>query len=204
MEIVFFETLESTQTFLLQKLQENICIVALKQTNGVGSRGNSWECVESGLYFSFCLSCEALPKDLKIQSASLFFGFVFKEVLCDEGFDIWLKWPNDLYLGDDKVGGVIVNCKQNKVVCGIGLNFKSKKFVNLGTELDRKKLLEKFFEKLKNTLEWKQVFRKYKLEFYRSSKFKFHQQGGKLSLSSAKLLDDGSICVDEKIFYSLR
>ncbi|WP_104697172.1 MULTISPECIES: biotin--[acetyl-CoA-carboxylase] ligase [unclassified Helicobacter] len=204
MEIVFFDTLESTQTFLLQKLQENICVVALKQTNGIGSRGNTWEGVESGLYFSFCLSCASLPKDLKIQSASIFFGYLFKEILCEEGFDIWLKWPNDLYFGESKIGGVIVNYKQDKVVCGIGLNFRSKKFANLGIELDKKKLLNKFFEKLKNTLEWKQVFRKYKLEFYRSSKFSFHQQQNQLSLSNAQLLEDGSICVDEKIFYSLR
>lgn len=204
MDIVFFETLESTQTFLLEKLQEDLCVVALRQTNGIGSRGNSWEGVESGLYFSFCLNQKKLPSDLKLQSASLFFGFLFKEVLNEKGFEIWLKWPNDLYLEDKKIGGVIVSCKQDKVVCGIGLNFRSSNFASLGVDLHKKEVLEIFFKKIKNTLQWKQVFRKYKLEFCKSFDFSFHYQEQMISLKDVKLLEDGSICYGGKVFYSLR
>lgn len=204
MDIVFFETLDSTQNFLLKRLQNNLCIVALKQTHGIGSRGNEWSTVESGLYFSFCMEVGALPRDLQMQSASIYFGFIFKEILKDYGFDVFLKWPNDIYLKGQKIGGVIVNVKQEKVVCGIGVNYMSSKFACLGRELDRKKLLEDFFEKLKNTSEWKEIFRKYKLEFYKNSEFYFHNQDDRISFRDAILLDDGSIDLQGKKFYSLR
>ncbi len=204
MKIVFFKVLESTQTYLLSHLQEDLCVVALQQSHGIGSRGNSWKAVEEGLYFSFCINLCALPKDLKIQSASIFFGFLFKEILCQKGFDVWLKWPNDLYVDSKKIGGVIVTHRGEKIVCGIGLNFISQEFGSLGVVLDRRELLEMFFEKLKNTTQWKQSFRKYKLEFYKSLETNFHDQEEILSLKNAELLDDGAIFCDGRVIYSLR
>ncbi|MCE3037841.1 biotin--[acetyl-CoA-carboxylase] ligase [Helicobacter anatolicus] len=204
MEIIFYDCLESTQSFLLNVLKNNLCVVALRQTKGIGSRGNQWDTVESGLYFSFCVEKKQLPCDLKIQSASIFFGFIFKEVLYEAGFDVWLKWPNDIYLKDAKIGGVLVNVKQDKVVCGIGLNFLSQSFGCLGEELERKEFLSLFFEKLKNTQEWKQIFSKYKIEFYKNLNFSFHDQDKVISLKKAFLLDDGSIDLCGKIIYSLR
>lgn len=202
--MLFFDTLQSTQTYLLEHLQENLCIIALRQTQGLGSRGNKWEEVESGLYFSFCLSLESLPKDLKLQSASIFFGFLFKELLCERGFAVWLKWPNDIYMGQKKIGGVLVNQKKQKVICGIGINLISQSFGSLGCELDRKEVLEQFFKKLKNTSQWKQSFRKYKLEFYKNLDSNFHYQDEIIPLKEVQLLDDGAIFYDGKIIYSSR
>ncbi|CBG39689.1 biotin--[acetyl-CoA-carboxylase] ligase [Helicobacter mustelae] len=204
MKILVFEELDSTQKFLLENPQAETCVVALHQSAGVGSRGNAWQGVESGLYFSFCVEKKTLPKDLELQSASIFFGFLCKEVLEQRGFVVWLKWPNDLYLEERKIGGVIVNVKRGFVICGIGVNFLSQSFGALGVELERNGLLEEFFEKLKKPLQWKETFRKYRLEFHKNSSFYFHHKGKLQSLCDAELLHDGAISIHGEKIYGFR
>ena len=38
------------------------------------------------------------------------------------GPSVTLKWPNDLLLGDRKLGGILVEMTPLKAVCGIGIN----------------------------------------------------------------------------------
>lgn len=54
------------------------------------------------LFFSFVLKRNDLPSDLQIQSASIYFSYILKEVLALEGSKIWLKWPNDFYIDNKK------------------------------------------------------------------------------------------------------
>lgn len=84
------------------ELKPPIMVVAKRQSGGIGSRGNLWENVKEGLYFSFALPMETLPQDLPLESTSIYMGFIFKEVLQEEGSRVWLKWPNDLYIGKQK------------------------------------------------------------------------------------------------------
>ncbi|PAF49906.1 biotin--[acetyl-CoA-carboxylase] ligase [Helicobacter sp. 12S02232-10] len=209
MRIEYFEELASTQTYLLEKiktaeLESPICIVANKQSAGIGSRGNRWEQVEETLSFSFSFKLFDLPKDLPIQSSCIFFGFIFKEVLVEMKFNVWLKWPNDLYIGESKVGGIMANVYKNDIVCGIGLNIYGEKFGSLGGKVSKKEILENFFEKIKNTPEWKQIFSKYELEFYKNFNFSFHYNENVLSLNGAQLLLDGGICLNGKKIYNFR
>jgi len=44
---------------------------------------------------------------LPIASASIYFSYLIKEVLSRYRKDIFVKWPNDLYINGDKVGGII-------------------------------------------------------------------------------------------------
>ena len=104
-KVEIYETLSSTQTLLLQRAQPSLCLVARHQSHGIGSRGNTWESVKVGIYFSLALNKEELPSDLALQSASIYFGFCFKEVINELGVEVWLKWPNDIYIGEKKAGG---------------------------------------------------------------------------------------------------
>ena len=38
------------------------------------------------------------------------------------GPTVKLKWPNDLLLGDRKLGGILVEVAEGKAVCGVGIN----------------------------------------------------------------------------------
>ncbi|WP_187891815.1 biotin--[acetyl-CoA-carboxylase] ligase [Helicobacter pylori] len=201
-----FESLPSTQTYLLEKLKSNelkapVLVLAKNQSAGIGSRGNIWEGVESALTFSLALNASDLPKDLPMQANALYLGFLFKEVLKELGSQTWLKWPNDLYLGDQKIGGVLVNVYKGMRVCGIGVNRVSKKWACLDIGISDDLIIEGFLKKIEENLFWGEVLSKYALEFHRSNSFNFHNDWGEaVSLKDAELLEDGRICIKGKIY----
>ncbi|EJC27337.1 biotin--[acetyl-CoA-carboxylase] ligase [Helicobacter pylori Hp H-5b] len=201
-----FDSLPSTQIYLLEKLKSNelkapVLIVAKNQSAGIGSRGNIWEGVESALTFSLALNASDLPKDLPMQASALYLGFLFKEVLKELGSQTWLKWPNDLYLGDQKIGGVLVNIYKGMRVCGIGVNRVSTKWACLDIGASDDWIIESFLKKIEENLFWGEVLSKYALEFHRSNSFSFHNDWGEaVSLKDAELLEDGRICIKGKIY----
>ncbi|GAA8904564.1 biotin--[acetyl-CoA-carboxylase] ligase [Helicobacter pylori] len=201
-----FDSLPSTQTYLLEKLKSNelkapVLVLAKNQSAGIGSRGNIWEGVESALTFSLALNASDLPKDLPMQANALYLGFLFKEVLKELGSQTWLKWPNDLYLGGQKIGGVLVNAYKDMRVCGIGVNKVSKKWACLDIGVSDDWIIEGFLKKIEENLFWGEVLSKYALEFHRSNSFSFHNDCGEaMSLKDAELLEDGRICIKGKIY----
>ncbi|QQW70834.1 biotin--[acetyl-CoA-carboxylase] ligase [Helicobacter pylori] len=201
-----FESLPSTQIYLLEKLKSNelkapVLVLAKNQSAGIGSRGNIWEGTKSALTFSLALNASDLPKDLPMQANALYLGFLFKEVLKELGSQTWLKWPNDLYLGDQKIGGVLVNVYKGMRVCGIGVNRISNKWACLDIGASDDWIIESFLKKIEENLFWGEVLSKYALEFHRSNSFSFHNDWGELvSLKDAELLEDGRICIKGKIY----
>lgn len=213
LELFVFDELDSTQKFLVnylkrkEKLDSPLCVLADRQSQGIGSRNNVWEGVENGLTFSFALDLKMLPQDLPLQSFSLYFGFLFKEYLNTLGNEVWMKWPNDLYLGDLKVGGVITQCLKSVIVCGTGLNLNSLTFASLKLDWskeEKQKNICNFLDFLMTFPKWKEIFNKYKLEFYKNSNFIFHHCGDEISLQNVELCEDGSILSRGQRFYSLR
>lgn len=211
MEIRCFDELPSTQTYLIKALKSNkvsapIAIVAKQQTHGVGSRDNRWEGGEGNLFFSLALSIEALPPDLALSSASIYFSHIMKKILKEYSSNVWLKWPNDLYQNESKIGGVITKKIDNILVCGMGINLQKNQngFEALNLNIEPISLLEKYFLELRKSLTWKQVFSEYRIEFERNSKFYAHVDGVSKPLKNATLLEDGSLIIDNKRVYSLR
>lgn len=211
MKIIELESINSTQDYMIsciknKEIEPPTCIFTTKQHMGIGSRGNKWVEADKGLYFSFCINRNYLPNDLKIQSLSIFFGFLFKESLNNIGSNVWLKWPNDLYLSNNKVGGILCNLLNDEIiVCGIGLNIRSSKFGSLEKDLkiNNKSLLNNLFISVINS-NWNDVFSKYSLEFHKNYQFSFHYNNEKISFKDAKLLNDGAISINNKIIYSNR
>ncbi len=201
-----FESLPSTQIYLLEKLKSNelkapVLVLAKNQSAGIGSRGNIWEGVESALTFSLALNASDLPKDLPMQANALYLGFLFKEVLKELGSQTWLKWPNDLYLGGQKIGGVLVNVYKDMRVCGIGVNRVSTKWACLDIGVSDDWIVEGFLKKIEENLFWGEVLSKYALEFHGSNSFSFHNDCNEaVSLKDAELLEDGRVCIKGKIY----
>ncbi len=211
MQIHWFDELESTQTYLKEELKQGrlkspVAIAAARQTGGIGSRGNSWIGLEGNLFFSFAIARDELPDDLSLESSSIYFSYLLKETLAEENSQVWLKWPNDFYLNDKKIGGTITFLRDNDLLCGIGLNLlKSPQgFAHLDIKIDKKELLNKFFKKIKKKSSWKQIFSKFEVEFTHSKKHSTHFENNKISLENADLNDDGSLNIDGQRIYSLR
>jgi len=200
LEIIYFKEIESTQKYLLDHLIENICIWSEYQTKGIGSRGNSWVGEKGNLFFSFSLNKNDLPKDLKLQSISIYYMFLLKEVLNGYGSKVKFKWPNDLYL-DKKVGGCISNLKNDIIIVGIGLNTKSSiDFNALDIKIENETILYDFLGLVNKNISWSDVYKKLEKEFY-ANKF---IMSNNLDLSKAKLNFDGSIELNNERIYSLR
>jgi BirA family biotin operon repressor/biotin-[acetyl-CoA-carboxylase] ligase len=158
------------------------------------------------LFFSFVLEKKNLPKDLQLQSASIYFSFILKKVLSSLGSSLWLKWPNDFYIDDKKIGGTITTATKDLVLCGIGLNLieVSSDFGKLDINIDIKETLENYFKKLEFEQSWKQIFSEYKIEFKKSENFTATINNNKISLKKAILNEDGSIEINNTRVFSLR
>ncbi|MDQ1263958.1 MAG: BirA family transcriptional regulator [Campylobacterota bacterium] len=211
MQIDCLKSVDSTQKYLKElllskKVTAPYSVVADIQTDGIGSRGNSWQGLSGNLFLSFAIEISSLPKDLKIESASIYFAYLLKETLNEFGSAIWLKWPNDFYLEDKKAGGMITNILDKNLICGVGLNLQTAPdgFAKLDISIERRKLLECYFENIKKSSSWKQVFSKYKLEFYKNQNFFTHNNNLKIPLENVSLQDDGSIVSNGERIYSLR
>jgi BirA family biotin operon repressor/biotin-[acetyl-CoA-carboxylase] ligase len=189
------------------KLQAPIAILAKEQNRGIGSRDNKWLGSSGNLFVSFALPIETLPKDLKIESASIYFAYIMKELLSKYSSNLYIKWPNDIYMNDKKIGGIITKNIKNNLICGIGVNIiKSPEvtFGCLGVEIDPLKILQEYILELQKIYSWKQIFIKYQIEFDKYKNSYVHINNYQKSLSSAQLCEDGSIIINNKRMYSLR
>jgi BirA family biotin operon repressor/biotin-[acetyl-CoA-carboxylase] ligase len=211
LQILYLESVDSTQKYLKELIKENkislpYAVVANSQTDGIGSRGNSWSGVENNLFLSFAIPLKDLPKDLKLESASIYFSYILKETLEEFGSSVWLKWPNDFYINDKKVGGMITNLIKESLVCGVGINIAHapSDFARLDIVLDRDELLESYFKNIEKKSLWKQVFSKYEIEFCKNENFYTHDKDLVISLRDASLESDGSIVINGERIYSLR
>lgn len=211
MDIHWFESLESTQSFLLEELKASrlkapVCIGTNSQTQGKGSRGNSWIGQKGNLFLSVAIERSSLPEDLKLESSSIYMAFLMKELLVTLGSKVWLKWPNDFYLGDKKIGGVITNLSGNTLVCGIGINLVSspENFEKIDIAISAYDLTKSYSELFKNLPSWKLIFSNYQIEFENSRVFFTHNNNEKVALQNAVLLEDGSLQCDGQRIFSLR
>ena len=211
MEILSFNSLPSTQKYLVESIDSGTlkapqAVIALEQSAGVGSRDNQWSGGEGNFFASVALKLDDLPEDLPLSSASIYFSFIMKKVLLELGENIWLKWPNDFYKNDDKIGGTITKKVNDTLVCGIGINLKKTQndYTALQSDISPKLLLDKYLFALETYPKWKQIFSEYEVEFELSRKFSVHIDNYQKSLVDACLQPDGSLIIDGKKVYSLR
>jgi len=195
----------------LEKLRDKSCsipiaILTKEQTDGVGSRDNSWVGGDGNLFFSLAVSLDDLPKDLPLNSASIYFSFIMKQVLLKYTDEIWVKWPNDLYHNQSKVGGTITKKVDNIFICGMGVNLQENQnnFKALNIDIEPLFLLKKYLCELEKYPSWKQILSQYRIEFARSKEFFTHINSEYKSLENAILSEDGSLIIDNKRVYSIR
>ena len=97
-------------------------VVADVQTRGRGrGAGREWISPLGGLYMSWRLG----PVDP--TGFSLLGGLAVLRSLRHWGAEAWLKWPNDCWVGRDKIAGVLPDCRWRGADClglvlGIGVN----------------------------------------------------------------------------------
>jgi BirA family biotin operon repressor/biotin-[acetyl-CoA-carboxylase] ligase len=128
-------------------------VAAAHQTAGRGRRGRGWEDVSGGaLMFSFVLRPRGSPDGAGLLPL-LAGAAMARAAAAVTGADILCKWPNDLMLGEAKVGGVLAESAVDGeavayVVIGIGVNLVAPEGVpgaaGLGADVDPMTLLSEF------------------------------------------------------------
>ncbi|HKW69918.1 MAG TPA: biotin--[acetyl-CoA-carboxylase] ligase [Candidatus Dormibacteraeota bacterium] len=110
-EVLRFESVTSTQD-VARELPVGSIVLADHQTAGRGRLDRMWDAPPgTALLVSFVL----MPNPV----LSLGAGVAAAEA-CGE--NVRLKWPNDLLLDGRKLGGILVETKAGKAICGIGIN----------------------------------------------------------------------------------
>ena len=104
-------------------------VVAEEQTAGRGSRGRAWHSPPGGLWMA--LIVRAQPT-LGLEVLSLRMGLVVADAIesVSAVIQVRLKWPNDLYVGGRKVGGILCESRWQGsvlqwVAVGIGVNVQN-------------------------------------------------------------------------------
>ena len=135
---IFCKNIASTNTFASGLIQsesvpEGTIIYTNYQSAGRGQKGNRWESEDGkNLLFSIVLfPAMVRPEDQFIISIFVSLGICdFLKKLVP---DCKIKWPNDIYAGDDKIAGILI---ENSIIsdaivntiAGIGLNINQEEF----------------------------------------------------------------------------
>lgn len=129
--IEYSEVLESThlraEELALAGYREGTLVVAESQTHGRGRRGRSWYSgTQTGLCMSVVLRPPLVPDWSTILSLTLVVA-VADALLEATNLPIRICWPNDLMIGERKLGGVLVDISSDLeairyTVVGVGLN----------------------------------------------------------------------------------
>ncbi len=164
--------IDSTNQYLLERmdsLQTGDACVAEYQQAGRGRRGRRWfSPFGANLYLSMYWRLEQGPA--AAMGLSLVIGIVMAEVLQSLGAkDVRVKWPNDLYLNDRKLAGILVELTGKtgdaaQIVIGAGINLAMRSpdatvvnqgWINLqeaGIAIDRNALTAMLVNRLRRTL----------------------------------------------------
>lgn len=109
-------------------------ILARCQESGRGQRGNSWES-EPGknLTFTFRYRPEGIaPREQFAISEAVSLSIV--EMLKGYGIEAKVKWPNDIYMGDSKICGILIDHavsgsgRIDNTVVSAGVNVNQREF----------------------------------------------------------------------------
>lgn len=148
--------------------EEGVIVAARCQTGGRGQKGNSWE-AQPGKNLTF--SAMWKPRGIAAReqfSISEAVALAVVDFLEDAGINAKVKWPNDIYVDDRKICGILIEhsvmgTEISRTIAGVGINVNQREFLSgapnpvsmasiAGTEFPTERLLEDFEMKLRRRL----------------------------------------------------
>lgn len=141
-DIIWYDTIDSTNDEARRRISEldNLSVIAaIRQTAGRGQGDHKWHSREGeNLTFSAVLKfgtpSALAPLDARdaIVITQIVTG-ALRRFLLGKGINARIKWPNDIYVGDKKICGILIeNILSGKEVSssviGIGLNVNQLQF----------------------------------------------------------------------------
>lgn len=168
-ELLFLDIIPSTNQFLLNQLAETgaesgAAVVTFTQSDGRGQKGNKWLSEpDKNISYSLVIKPDFIPARNQFL-LSEFVSLTVKALLDEYTKEITIKWPNDIYYKNFKIGGILIENKLegsliSHSVIGIGLNINQTDFpkelpnpISLsqitGEQYELKELAEKLHRRL--------------------------------------------------------
>ena len=140
-EIIWLESVDSTSSELRRRIPEaeNLTVIAAReQTAGRGQRGNKWltrpgENITLSIYIR--PGEDGIPA---LKAADAFrltacTALSVAEYVASKGVRCSVKWPNDIYCGDRKISGMLIESSVSEghigeAILGIGVNLNQTTF----------------------------------------------------------------------------
>ena len=156
---IHLDETESTNDICLNELNNSdipILVTADMQTKGRGRNEKEWNSPKGNLYFSFGFTRHNLINGLSVK-VGLIVAESLQQILKK---NVLLKWPNDIFYLNKKVGGILVETSSMnnifKIVIGIGVNLQlsdsNKQWGNLEINADINKVKQQIIEMLSSKL----------------------------------------------------
>ena len=216
---------ESTNDLARSAIADNVVngtvFTVDNQTRGRGQRNNVWE---SEPYKNLTFSVVLYPDFLRVDEQFLLskaISVAIIDFLKECRLIPKIKWPNDIYIGDKKITGILIehsitaNNIQSSIV-GVGLNVNQKIFLsnapnptsvlielNREKELDREKSLQRLlflFEQRYKALmlrDFTNIEKDYALHLYHSDGFyQYISNGNKFSAKIAGISNIGELLLE--------
>ena len=213
-KIIHIEETDSTNRWLKAHGEGTMVVVADYQTAGKGCGTNSWESERGkNLTFSMLIHPTDIPASQQFRITEVV-SVALCEVLEQYIGDVSIKWPNDIYMGDKKICGVLIeNRLQGNVIVdsiiGIGLNVNQTEFVSdapnpvslrqlLGREIDREALLHDFLETLETVSSSETTYSAYRNKLFRLGKQAvFSDETGRFEGTILDVETDGRLLIKD-------
>jgi len=213
-KIIHIEETDSTNRWLKAHGEGTMVVVADYQTAGKGCGTNSWESERGkNLTFSMLIHPTDIPASQQFRITEVV-SVALCEVLEQYIGDVSIKWPNDIYMGDKKICGVLIeNRLQGNVIVdsiiGIGLNVNQTEFVSdapnpvslrqlLGREIDREALLHDFLETLETVSSSETTYSAYRNKLFRLGKQAvFSDETGRFEGTIQDVETDGRLLIKD-------
>ena len=215
-KIIHLDETDSTNRWLReQQGEEDIVVTTDYQSAGRGCGTNSWES-ERGKNLLFSVRCH--PTDIPANRQ-----FVISEAIALAISDslttyidkVSVKWPNDIYVGNRKICGILIeNRLQGPVIkdsiIGIGLNVNQRQFLSdapnpvslyqlTGQETDREALLKDFLEAFERISPSETTSRDYRERLYRKGQEAIYEdQRGRFKARLTDVLPDGRLVLRDE------
>lgn len=144
-----YDSLDSTNTTAIQLIGQGAAnktlVVANTQVKGKGRLGRSfYSPKDTGIYMSMILKANmSIDKSILITSAA---GVATTRGIKETtGINTKIKWVNDIYIGNKKVGGILTEAVTDfesgsisHIIVGIGVNCSTETFKDFNSHLENK------------------------------------------------------------------
>ena len=222
--IEYFDEITSTNDFAMSHdLNHGTIVLTESQTKGRGQRGNRWDSVPGeNLTFSLLINPEEFPAEDQFYISKVS-AISVSQSLCDMGIDYMIKWPNDIYVKDRKIAGILIENSMmggyiTSSVIGIGINVNQQTFNNdipnptsmllegSNKQFDRDEVLEcfistffKLYELIKH-LEPEVIDNMYLDKLYKFDTYaKYREPGGEPFMAKIKdVLETGELILEDE------